>query len=345
MKNKKSCRLLSLALVLLTLFPLLCACGGTAGVSYACTGYSASYMESKEALSFKNNEKQLLPSEIVRAVALYAAMEQGLENEDVVARVVYDFSGDGGMLYMKTAIDAAGGAEALLEKMNALAAEWALYNTSFGSLTGSVSKEKELYALMELGEPAFESSLSTTSDLLVLGQKLYKNDLLRTLLSVRAYQLEGDKGKSTRRAPLLDDRDDRYLANACFYLGGTVVDERGRKTGMGVAAVEEEGRLSFAAASSHSGNEDPLLYLSADLGNLCGKIHGKIYGLSVSPQGSQVVEDEEGTVFLGTNLFYVIVFFFLVIVGVLALLGIAISIYNVIKRNREGRRKYAPPKE
>jgi hypothetical protein len=250
-----------------------------------------------------------------------------------------------GKVYMKRVVDTAGGVEALLEKMNALADEWGLYHTSFGSLTGAVNREKELYALMELGEPAFESSLSTTSDLLVLGQKIYENELLRPLFTARSYRFEGDEGDRLRRAPLLDERDDRHLENALFYIGGSVVDGAGRRTGAGVAAVEEEGRISFSAASSYSGNEDPVLYLSADLGNLCGKIHGKSYGLAVSPQGSQVVEDEEGTVFLGTNLFYVIMFFFLVIVGVLALLGIAISIYNVIKRNREGRRKYAPPKE
>lgn len=345
MKNKKTCRLLSLALVILTLVSLLCACGGTAGVSYACTGYSAAYAGQKETLSFKNNESLLLPPEIVRGVTLFAAMELGLEDQETAARIVYDFSGDMGKAYMKKVVEASGGVEALLEKMNALADEWGLYHTSFGSLTGAVSKEKELYALMGLGEPAFESSLSTTSDLLILGQRLYENETLCTLFSSRAYRFEGDKGDSLRRAPLFDEKDDRYLENARFYLGGTVVDDRGRRTGAGIAAVEEGGRLSFAAVCSYSGNEDPTLYLSADLGNLCGKIHGKSYGLSVSPEGSQVVEEDEGTVFLGTNLFYVIMFFFLVIVGVLALLGIAISIYNVIKRNREGRRKYAPPKE
>ena len=155
MKNKKTCRLLSLALVLLTLFSLLCACGGTAGVSYACTGYSAAYAGQKETLSFKNNESLLLPPEIVRGVTLFAAMELGFEDQETAARIVYDFSGDMGKAYMKKVVEAAGGVEALLEKMNALADKWGLYHTSFGSLTGAVSKEKELYALMELGEPAF----------------------------------------------------------------------------------------------------------------------------------------------------------------------------------------------
>ncbi|MBP3321258.1 MAG: hypothetical protein J6M12_02785 [Clostridia bacterium] len=345
MKNKKTCRLLSLALVLLTLFPLLCACGGTAGVSYACTGYSAALMGEQEERSFKNTESLLLPPELVRAMTLFAATELGLESREDAARIVYDFSGDLGKVYMKKVVDTAGGAEALLEKMNALVDEWGLHRTSFGSLTGAVNREKELYALMKLDDPAFESSLSTTSDLLIIGQKIYENDLLRPLFATRVYRLEGEKGDSTRRAPLLDEKDDRYLENTLFYIGGSVVDGAGKRTAAGVAAVEEKGKIAFAATSSYSGNEDPVLYLSADLGNLCGKLHGKSYDLSVSPEGSQVVEDEEGTVFLGTNLFYVIMFFFLVIVGVLALLGIAISIYNVIKRNREGRRKYAPPKE
>ena len=182
MKSKKIVCLSLMLLVLLPFASLFCSCGGTAGVSYACTGYSAALMGEKETLSFKNTESLLLPPEIVRAMTLFAAFELGLESSEDAARVVYDFSIDMGKVYMKRIADAAGGAELLLAKMNDLADQWGLYNTSFGSLTGAVNREKELFALMGLGEPDFKSSLSTTSDLLILGQRLYENEQLRSLL-------------------------------------------------------------------------------------------------------------------------------------------------------------------
>ena len=84
--------------------------------------------------------------------------------------------------------------------------------------------------------------------------------------------------------------------------------------------------------------------MAADAGNLCGKVLGKNYGLNRSPEDKDVSEGE-GTVFLGTNLFYVIVFLIIAVVVVLGALVIVLGIVNTMKRNIEGRRKYAAPKD
>lgn len=326
---------------LLLTVPLFAGClSQSAGVTVACIGYSAAEKGQSEQLSFENKEVRLLPGELVRAMALLAASAEGMEDESTFARVIFDYD----TVYMKAVVNHFGSPEGLLSRMNALALELGMKNTVLGSISGTVKGEGSLYAALEMEAPAFKESKSTTSDLLLLAERIYSTPVLAELYSKRDYAFSEGKTPKTRNAPLLQKGNDCYLENAVLYIGGTVMDAGKKVTGIALAAVEEDGRIAFSAVADHSGLEDPAPYMAADAGNLCGKILGKSYGLNKAPQGSDVTEGE-GTVFLGTNLFYVIVFILLVVVALLGILAIALGIVNTLKRNAEGRRKYAPPKD
>ncbi|MBQ8911690.1 MAG: hypothetical protein IJY89_03895 [Clostridia bacterium] len=334
---KISCLLFAL-LFALTLFA---GClSQSAGVTVACIGYSAAELGGSETLSFENKEQRLLPGELVRSAALLAAVNAGFADEQSLARVIFDYDA----VYMKAIVMHMGGPTHLLEAMNDLAHSLHMNGTVFGSITGTVKAEGSLYAALELETPAFAESKSTTSDLLLLARALYENEILSALYAVRAYAFPGEPAPKTRNAPLLRPGHDCHLENARFYVGGTVVDAGGKVTGLAIAAVAEEGKIALSAVADHSGLEDPIPYMAADAGNLCGKVLGKNYGLNRSPEDKDVSEGE-GTVFLGTNLFYVIVFLIIAVVVVLGALVIVLGIVNTMKRNIEGRRKYAAPKD
>jgi hypothetical protein len=330
----------SLLLVLVLTVPMLVGClPESAGVTAACIGYSAGAEGADERLSFENEEKRLVPGEIVRAMALLAAHRAGFSDEKTMARVIFDYDA----IYMKAIVQYMGGYYLLLDAMNEYAASCGMKNTVFGSLTGSVKWESDLYAALESVSAEFSESFSTTSDLLMMARQIYENETLSALYGVRAYEFSGESAPKTRNAPLLRPGNDCYLESAVLYVGGTVVDAGGKVTGIALCGVKEGEEIAFSAVAEHSGAEDPIPYMAADGGNLCGKVLGKDYNLNKSPEATDL-SGEDGTVFLGTNLFYVIVFLILAAVLALFAVGAVIAFVNTMKRNIEGRKKYAPPK-
>jgi hypothetical protein len=328
-------------LLLLSVLSLCCGClGERVGVSVACTGYVAGPAEGNAQISFEEKTPRLLPGEMVRAALLLTAVKEGFTDENALARVVYDYDA----VYMKAVVLKFESPAALLSKMNALAEELGMKDTVFGSLSGTVKSEADLYAALELVAPDFSESKSTLADLLLLAKALYGEPILASLYGKRVHEFPGESAPKTRSAQLLRPGNDQYLEAAVFYISGTVADAAGKVTGIALAGVTEEGQLAFSAVADHSGLEDPIPYMASDAGNLCGKVLGKNYGLNKAP----VVEDPsggEGTVFLGTNLFYVIVFLVGAVVFVLFAIGLVFAVINTMKRNIDGRKKYAPPKE
>ncbi len=338
----KNVKRTALLMVLLLLLGIFAGCAQGAGVTPACIAYSAGIEGEQAALGWNEEEQQLLPAEIVRATALLAALEKGYENEAIAARVVYDY----GAVYMKEIVSFFGDPGDLLAEMNAVAKKLSLEHTTFGNVTGTVPTEKALYEAMALVQGEFASNYSTVSDLTVLGKALYENETLRALYSTQTYRFGDSGGGKSRNAPLLRKGADQYLENALFYLFGTVTDGNRKMTGVAIAAVEEDGKIAFSAVAEHSGLEDPTLFAAADGGNLCGQVLGKDYGLNYNPKASSNQNTgDKGTVRIGTNLFYVIVFLFIAVLTALAVVGITFSVINTVKRNREGRRKYCTPKE
>ncbi|MBQ8235817.1 MAG: hypothetical protein IJZ37_03930 [Clostridia bacterium] len=338
----KFLRITAVFCALLFLLGLFAGCGEGAGVTPACIAYSAGAAGEQPTLNWNEEEQQLLPAEIVRATALLAAFEKGYDSELMAARVVYDYSA----VYMKEIVSFFGTPQALLSEMNDVAKELSLEQTSFGNVTGTVATEKALYEALELEQGEFVPAYSTVADLTVLGKALYENETLRALYGTQTYRFGDSGGGKSRNAPLLRKGADQYLENALFYLFGTVTDGNKKMTGVAIAAVEEDGKIAFSAVAEHSGLEDPTLFAAADGGNLCGQVLGKNYGLNYNPKASSNENaGDKGTVRIGTNLFYVIVFLFLAVLGVLAVVGITFSVINTVKRNREGRRKYCTPKE
>lgn len=241
-------RKVTVVLLLLALCLSLASCGSNDGLSIACVGYVKG--EAGSVQNEKNGEERyILPAEFVRSFAVYTASEKGSLSLETGAQVLYSYD----KIYMKTLVESTSGEpQAFLSKMNEVAT---LAGTSlrFGSMTGLRDSEEELFEYMGKG-CAFTESTGTLEDLKKAAELFLENGILCRLLS--AYEWEIGSKFVSRSAPLLQPKSKWYLENCRLYLSGQAI--RGTKNAfIALAAVEEEGRVSFAVVAEQSGEDDP----------------------------------------------------------------------------------------
>ncbi len=325
-------RKVTVVLLLLAFCFFLVSCGSDDGVSIACVGYVKG--EAGTVQNEKNGEERyILPAEFVRSFAVYTAFEKGETSLETGAQVLYSYD----KVYMKTLVDSVSGEpQAFLEEMNEVAAV-AGTSLHFGSMTGLRNSEEEFFEYLEKG-CAFAESTGTLEDLKKAAELFLKNEILSRLLSVYEWKI-GSKFVS-RSAPLLQPKSKWYLENCRLYLSGQAI--RGTKSiFIALAAVEEEGRVSFAVVAEQSGEDDPTNFAAVDAGNLCGSVFGIDYGFSFSstelPGG--------GGITVGATIFKVTILVLAVILAGLIVLLVIVTTIERFKRNRAARIKYASPKK
>lgn len=325
-------RKVTVVLLLLALCLSLASCGSNDGLSIACVGYVKG--EAGSVQNEKNGEERyILPAEFVRSFAVYTASEKGALSLETGAQVLYSYD----KIYMKTLVESASGEpQAFLSKMNEVAT---LAGTSlrFGSMTGLRNSEEELFEYMGKG-CAFTESTGTLEDLKKAAELFLENGILCRLLS--AYEWEIGSKFVSRSAPLLQPKSKWYLENCRLYLSGQAI--RGTKNAfIALAAVEEEGRVSFAVVAEQSGEDDPTNFAAVDAGNLCGSVFGIDYGFSFS----STELSGGGGITVGATIFKITILVLVVVLAGLLVLLIIVGTMERFKRNRAARIKYAPPKE
>ena len=185
---------------------------------------------------------------------------------------------------------------------------------------------------------AFTESTGTLEDLKKAAELFLENGILCRLLS--AYEWEIGSKFVSRSAPLLQPKSKWYLENCRLYLSGQAI--RGTKNAfIALAAVEEEGRISFAVVAEQSGEDDPTNFAAVDAGNLCGGVFGIDYGFSFS----STELSGGGGITVGATIFKITILVLVVVLAGLLVLLIIVGTMERFKRNRAARIKYAPPKE
>lgn len=318
------------ALFLAAALLFLCAsCGRIRGSALASYAVGRTGEAQTGALS-EEDETVTLPPVFVRAWALLCARP----SYEVCLRLLYDHDA----VYMKALLEeCARTPEELLSAMNdrAAASGEAL---SFGSLTGSASGEEALSRLLGRDELPFAESVGSVKALKKAAEAWASDGTLCDLLQKSAVTAADGK-IYVRAAPMVNVRDQYYLPAAVFYLGG-FTDHNGQNAYVAVAAIRENGETAYGAVCEVDG-ESPVYYASTDLCNLIGETLGKDYKLVYSPPA-----DQTGTgMVMGATFFSGAVLAIFIAVGVTLVLAVIGGIILKIKRNREGRKKYAPPKE
>ena len=315
------------ALLTALLLPaLLCACSELP-LSPASVGCDAG-KAGEDSYLYHEDEPMILPSEIVTAYALHTV---GADAE-TCKRVL--FGGD--LRYCKQMLtDRSMRASALTAEMNARAATEAP-GLTFGSVTGTRDGEKQLYALLGEEAPAFEESVGTLSALKKAAEAITADAALSEALSSSVIRF-ADGSTGTRSAPPLSKNGQYALPGVLWYLGGSGIRE-GRTVYTAFGAMRLDGQTAFAAVCADSGNADALYYAACDFGNLCGLALGQSYALAYSPS-----KDPDGAgMVAGSSIFGGAVLILVIAAAGALLLASAAGIAGVIKRNREGRKKYAP---
>ena len=317
----------ALALVLL-LLPALSSCAGV-DVSPACVGY-ASGKAGETAYAHRENDPYILPSEIVKAFAVFAANPE----KETAARVLYDDD----PVWLKGMLHNAGvSREELISAMNEKAQREGL-DLSFGSLTGMKDREEDLCRLLGETDPGFIESRGTLAALKKTAELFYGDETLSALLCLSSYAFQDGSVKS-RSAPLISDKSQFGLKQAVLYIGGTAV-YNGQTAYAAIAAVKEE-ETSFSAVGENSGNDSPVFYAATDAGNLCGLALGVNYDLAYSASK----DPDKAGMTVGASIFGGFVIVFAIVCGVMLLVAAILGIVTVSRRNRAGRRKYAPKDE
>ena len=323
-----------LSLILLTGL-LLPGCSSS-GVSPANTGYAAG-SDFADRL-FRAEESFLLPAEIVRALALYAARD--LDDPSLFSRVVYKYE----TAYMKTLVEkTAGSPAAFLEKMKACAASLGMARTALSSLTGASDTDAALYAAFGEDPPAFDGNSSTLSDLFLLCRALCENDRTRALYGACTVDLPELSSPLTRDAQLLLPASDRFLENAVLDLSAWTYDPSIKKPDqrcrLQLAAVRNGDALGFAAVMTYTGDDEARVYAAVDAENLAARAAGLDLSVSYQPSGT----GRRAGMTVGASKFAAVILVLLAVILVLLVLVVTVSAVVRMKRNVEGRKKYAPP--
>ena len=308
------------------LLSLVSACGDNT-LSVACVGCAAGTRE--ETIYQKNqNDALILPAEFVTAYALHT-LGAGAEE---CRRVLY---GEDVRYYKQLLSDAALTPAALLEKLNAQAKTEGLALT-FGSLCGLRDRETELYQSFGLTPPEFAESTGTRAELKKAAEIITSDEALTEALSTSVVTF-ADGSKKTRKAPLVSENSQFRLASALWYLGGTAIKD-GRTVYVALAALKEDAGIAYGAVCEDCGeNGREAYYASCDLGNTVGLSLGVDYGLAYSSS-----KDPEGAgMVAGASIFGGAVLIIFIVVIALLVIAVGFGIFGVVKRNREGRRRYA----
>lgn len=318
---------------------VVCACACSedlSDVSPACLGYAAG--ETSEIYSRHAKDAFYIPVEIVRAFFIYTAKDGVDKQEDLFWRLIYDYDS----LYARSVLEKFfQSPEDALEKMNRKAEALGLTGTVFHSITGSSDSEDALYTALKLEKLPFIGSRTCLRDCFLICRAFAEDPTMREILGTRSVKFPEISERKYRVAPLLDDASDFRVEETVLSIGGWTTNDSGKDQYVSLAAVEIEGRRSCAAVSAHTGDTGALSYASCDCGNLCGKVLGREYNLSYLPGGNT-----GGTgLVVGRSFFAAVLIILLCATAVVLILLIAVGVTVRFKRNREGRKKYTPPKD
>ncbi|MBQ9467803.1 MAG: hypothetical protein IJU52_02200 [Clostridia bacterium] len=330
--NKRRARVICAAALLAALF-LITACVSCGKAEYrgaACEGCAAG-KRGEQSEAWYDKEEILLPSVFVRAYAVLCAQP----SKEICLRMIYDGSE---ALWAKMLLDeCAMTPEELISKMNDRARLEAP-GLPFGSVTGRTDTEEKLCGLLDR-PAAFRESTGDLSSLKKAAEAFFDDENLLFALSVSSVKT-ADGGEKSRMAPLVNKNDQYYLENAQMELGD-YTSKNGLPAYVAVGAVKEGGEVAFAAVCEVLREGSPVWFASCDIANACGAVLGRAYNMVYSPP-----DDLQGAgMTLGASFFSGAV---LIILGAIAVVLVAAVIGGIalrMKRNAEGRKKYAPPKE
>ena len=327
MMRSHGLKLLIVALLAAFCLSLLISCSSD-DVSPACAAYAAGKAGELQ-VAHREAEELILPSEFVRAFSLWA----GGADEEICKNVIFDNN----PRYVKDYLERLGKTpEELLALMNEKAKSFG--DLTFGSLAGLRDAEEELYRLYEREAPDFTESRGTLEAVKNAAEVFSQDEALIAVLSKGGVTL-ADGTNKTRSAPLVSRNSQYHLAEARWYLSGNAVKD-GKQVFVAVGEVRDGG-TAYAAVCIDSGDDSPVNYASVDVANLCGQVLGQNYGLKYMPSKSEDVADQP----LGYQVLWYAIVIILIAAGVMLAVAVTIGVVRTIRRNREGRKKYAPPED
>lgn len=314
-----------------------CSCSESLGVTTACVGYSVGD-QTGEIYRWHESEQRTMPAEFVRIFALYTALNGGAEpDRDGQAAVLFNYNPSA----MKKVADEVGGREALLAEMNVLAKEKGLSATSFGSLSGSETTERELGDAYGT-DFAFAYSFSTLKDLREMALLFAEQPQLTELLSKLSYKFPGESNAKYRNAPLLRKNSEYYLENVALYLAGSVTFADGSSEYIAITVLNGADKQGVSAVAERSGRDATEPFAACDGANLAGKVLGEDYGFIYRPVEQTL---GGGGVAIGAGWFGITIVLIVILLVLLLAAVVVVGIINTAKRNAEGRKKYCNRQE